>query len=335
MTQVPAGWLRRTVARALAEDVGAGDVTTAAVVPPGQKGRAVLIARQELVLAGAAAFEEVFAQVGGVEVEFHFQDGDPVPAGETAATVKGSLASILTGERVALNFVMRLSGIATLTAEYAKAVKGTGCAVTDTRKTTPGLRALEKAAVIAGGGTSHRSGLFDGVLIKDNHVAAAGSVTEAVARTKKAAPHTLSTPFRKYGDAPRRPMRRDREARDRVVPAAAAARERNAAGADAAVRRMPSYLRNGVLRIEVEVGKLHQLSEAIEAGADIVMLDNMSPDDARRAVEIAAGRVLIEASGGMTLQNVRAYAETGVDIISVGRLTHSAPAADMALKIRK
>jgi nicotinate-nucleotide pyrophosphorylase (carboxylating) len=278
MTQVPAGWLKRTVARALAEDVGAGDVTTAAVVPEGRKGRAVLVARQDLVLAGTAAFGEVFAQVGGVEVEFQFQDGDRVPAGETAATVKGTLWSILAGERVALNFVMRLSGIATATAEYVKAVKGTACAITDTRKTTPGLRALEKAAVVAGGGASHRSGLFDGVLIKDNHVAATGSVAEAIARAKKAAPHTL--------------------------------------------------------RVEVEVGSLRQLAEAVEAGADIVMLDNMSPDDARRAVEIAAGRVLIEASGGMALENVRAYAEAGVDIISVGRLTHSAPAADMALKVK-
>ena len=279
MAQVPAGVLKKAVSRALQEDVGVGDVTTAAIVPAGQKGRATVITRGEIVLAGSAAFEEVFLQVGDAQVEFLFADGDTVPAGETVATLKGNLGAILTGERTALNFLMRLSGIATLTAQYVKAVEGTKCTIVDTRKTTPGLRALEKAAVEAGGGRNHRFGLFDGVLIKDNHIAAAGSVATAVKRARTAAPHTL--------------------------------------------------------RIEVEVAKLHQLDEAIEAGADVVMLDNMSVDDARRAVEIAAGRVIVEASGGMTLETVKAYATTGVDIISVGRLTHSAPAADLSLTVKK
>ena len=279
MAQVPAGVLKKAVSRALQEDVGIGDITTAAIVPEGQKGRATVITRGAIVLAGAAAFEEVFQQVGGVEVEWQYADGDPVAAGEQIATLKGSLAAILTGERTALNFLMRLSGIATLVAQYVKAVEGTRCRIVDTRKTTPGLRALEKAAVEAGGARNHRFGLFDGVLIKDNHIAAAGSVALAVKRARAAAPHTL--------------------------------------------------------KIEVEIAKLHQLDEAIQAGADVVMLDNMTADDARRAVEIAAGRVLLEASGGMTLEAVRAYAAAGVDLISVGRLTHSAPAADLSLTVKK
>jgi len=279
MAQVPAGVLKKAVSRALQEDVGVGDVTTAAIVAAGQKGRATVITRGEIVLAGSAAFEEVFVQVGDVTVEFLFADGDIVPAGETVATLKGNLGAILTGERTALNFLMRLSGIATLTAQYVRAVEGTKCVIVDTRKTTPGLRALEKAAVEAGGGRNHRFGLFDGVLIKDNHIAAAGSVTTAVKRARAAAPHTL--------------------------------------------------------RIEVEVAKLHQLNEAIKAGADVVMLDNMSVEDARRAVAIAAGKVTVEASGGMTLETVKAYAAAGVDLISVGRLTHSAPAADLSLAVKK
>ena len=279
MAQVPAGVLKKAVSRALQEDVGVGDVTTAAIVAAGQKGRATVITRGEIVLAGSAAFEEVFVQVGDVTVEFLFADGDIVPAGETVATLKGNLGAILTGERTALNFLIRLSGIATLTAQYVRAVEGTKCVIVDTRKTTPGLRALEKAAVEAGGGRNHRFGLFDGVLIKDNHIAAAGSVTTAVKRARAAAPHTL--------------------------------------------------------RIEVEVAKLHQLNEAIKAGADVVMLDNMSVEDARRAVAIAAGKVTVEASGGMTLETVKAYAAAGVDLISVGRLTHSAPAADLSLAVKK
>lgn len=279
MAQVSAGWLRRTVARALSEDVGAGDVTTAAIVPEGQRGRATVITRGDIVLAGAAAFDEVFLQVGAVEVDWRYADGDRVAAGETIAVLKGSLSAILTGERTALNFLMRLSGVATLAARYVKAVEGTRCRIVDTRKTTPGLRALEKAAVEAGGARNHRFGLFDGVLVKDNHIAAAGSLKLAVTRARAAAPHTL--------------------------------------------------------KIEVEVAKLNQLAEAIDAGADIVMLDNMTPEDARRAVEIAAGRVLLEASGGMTLEAVRAYAEAGVDLVSVGRLTHSAPAADLSLTVKK
>jgi nicotinate-nucleotide pyrophosphorylase (carboxylating) len=272
-------WLRETVARALAEDLGAGDITTGCMVDPAAKGRAVLMSRSGAVLAGTQAFEEVYSQVGGVEIDWRFSDGDEVPAGADAAAVKGSLESILTGERTALNFLMHLSGIASLTSVFAKAVAHTKCRITDTRKTTPGLRALEKAAVLAGGGYSHRSGLFDGILIKDNHIAAAGSVAVAVKRAKAAAPHTM--------------------------------------------------------KIEVEVGRLGELHEAIEAGADVVMLDNMEPEDARRAVEMAGGRVILEASGNMTPERARLFAEAGVDLISAGALTHSAPAADFSLKIRK
>jgi nicotinate-nucleotide pyrophosphorylase (carboxylating) len=271
--------IKDIVARALAEDVGSGDLTTASTVDPAAKGRAIITSRGNAVLAGTFAVEEVFGQIGGVEIDWRFSDGDPVPAGETVAALKGSLASILIGERTALNFLMRLSGIATLTSRFVQAVEGTGCTIADTRKTTPGLRALEKDAVAAGGGRNHRFGLFDGILIKDNHIAAAGSVGLAIKRAKAAAPHTL--------------------------------------------------------KVEVEVQKLSELDEAIEAGAEIVMLDNMPVDDARRAVEIAGGRVLLEASGNMSLDRVRAYAEAGVDIISVGALTHSAPSADLSLKIKK
>jgi len=279
MHQVSSLWLKETVARALAEDIGPGDVTTALSVNPAKKGRAVVIAREDIILAGTQAFEEVFLQIGGVEIEFTYYDGNCVKAGETIVSLRGILSSILTGERTALNFLMRMSGIATLTSKFVSAVSGTKCAITDTRKTTPGLRAIEKAAVLTGGGRNHRFGLYDGILIKDNHIAAAGSIAEAVKLAKTSAPHTL--------------------------------------------------------KIEVEVENIQELEKAIEAGADIVMLDNMTVEETRRAVEITNGRVLLESSGNMTVERAKEFAGTGVDLISVGALTHSAPSANLSMKIRK
>jgi nicotinate-nucleotide pyrophosphorylase (carboxylating) len=271
-----AGDLERVVAAALAEDVGSGDVTTEATVAPDAVGTAVLVTRAPGVVAGLDAVEAVFRALDpDVRVERHAADGDALPGPAPVATVSGSLRALLTGERTALNLLGRLSGIATLTRSYVDAVAGTGVAILDTRKTTPGLRLLEKRAVASGGGRNHRFGLDDGVLVKDNHLAVAGSVATAVARLRAATE----------------------------------------------------------LPIEVECDTLDQVEEALAAGADALLLDNMGLEDLRLAVALARGRARLEASGGVTLETVRAVAETGVDEISIGALTHSAPALDVSLEL--
>jgi nicotinate-nucleotide pyrophosphorylase (carboxylating) len=265
------------VRRALVEDVGAGDVTTEAIVDPSAVGSAELLAREPGVVFGLEVVETVFRTLDArLSVDPLVEDGALVEPGTPVARVAGPLRPILTGERVALNLLGRLSGIATLARRYVQAVSGTGVTILDTRKTTPGLRALEKRAVAAGGGRNHRFGLDDGVLVKDNHLRAAGSVAAAVSRL--------------------------REATD--------------------------------LPIEVECETLVQVSEALAVGVDAILLDNMTIADLRAAVELVAGRAWLEASGGITLENVRAVAETGVNAISIGALTHSAPSLDVALEVR-
>jgi len=268
------------VARALAEDVGAGDVTTLACVPATAQARARLVARTPLTVAGlplaVAAFHALDPHL---DLDLRVPDGAAVPAGDPLLEVSGPARPILTAERVALNFLQRLSGIATLAARFVAAVAGTRARILDTRKTTPGWRALEKYAVACGGGVNHRFGLADLVLIKDNHLAAlAGErpnpVTAAVARARAARPY---------------------------------------------------------LKVEVEADTLEQVRQAVDAGADIILLDNLPPARLREAAALVAGRALLEASGGVTLATVREVAETGVDFISVGALTHSAPAADLGL----
>ena len=263
------------IRRALEEDLGAGDLTTRAVVPEGARAVARIEQRASGVPAGLEVAEAVFMQVDpGLEWQA-LVVGSAWREPGVLATVAGDAAAILAAERVALNFLGRLAGVATTTARYVEAVRGTGVRILDTRKTTPGLRALEKEAVIAGGGTSHRSGLDDAVLVKENHAALAGGVGEA---------------------------------------------------ARLAVQNAP----DGVV-VEVECATLDELREAVDAGAPRLLLDNMSLAELRAAVELAGGRAELEASGGITLETVRAVAETGVDFISVGALTHSAPALDVSL----
>jgi nicotinate-nucleotide pyrophosphorylase (carboxylating) len=271
--------LRQMVMGLVAEDVGRGDVTTAAVVPADHFGRARLEARESFVLAGTDAARMCFEILGegSVAWESKVSDGDLVSSGDVISFVEGPLAPILSAERTALNLLARLSGIATLTSRFVAAIAGTKAQVSDTRKTTPGLRMLEKHAVRVGGGVNHRFGLDDGVLIKDNHIVVAGGAVAAVRRVRERVPHTL--------------------------------------------------------RIEVEIEKVDQLEEVIEAGADAVLLDNMSVDEVRRAVTGGRGRVVLEASGGIDLNNIRDYADTGVDIISVGALSHSASSVDVALEV--
>ncbi len=264
--------------RALAEDIGAGDVTTQALVPAHQSGVAVAYAKQDGVLAGNAIAARVFSLLdGAVDATSLLADGELLTPGTTFLQVEGSLQAILTGERVALNILKHLSGIATLTRAFVQAVEGTNARIIDTRKTTPGLRLFEKYAVRVGGGHNHRMGLFDGVLIKDNHIAACGSVTAAVERARSSVHH--------------------------------------------------------LLKIQIEAKTLEQVAEVLEAGADGILLDNMSPETMSQAVAMARGRAFTEASGGITLDSVRDAARTGVDLISVGMLTHSAAALDISLDI--
>jgi nicotinate-nucleotide pyrophosphorylase (carboxylating) len=275
--------------RALAEDLGKGDVTTEALIPNDQQGRGFIVAKKEGILAGINIAKQAFHRVDPeLKVELLIADGARVKPGSRIATVSGSIASIIKGERVALNFLQRLSGIASETNCYVEMVKGLPVRIMDTRKTTPGLRWLEKYAVRAGGGENHRMDLADGILIKDNHLVALRSqgltIKEAVAKAK--------------GNAAQRPGTQHSE--------------------------------RGV---EVEVATVSEALEAVEAGADIVMLDNMNLEDMRKAVEAIHGRALIEASGGITRDNVRAVAETGVDFISAGALTHSAMALDISLEL--
>jgi nicotinate-nucleotide pyrophosphorylase (carboxylating) len=268
--------LERIVHAALAEDLGAGDVTTEATVPPDAVGTAELLVKEPGVVCGLRVAEVTFRALDeDIRFEALASDGDVVVPPAVVARVSGSQRAILTGERVALNFLARLSGIATLTRRYVDAVAGTGAAVLDTRKTTPGLRALEKHAVAAGGGTNHRFGLDDAVLIKDNHIRAAGSLPAAVELVRAAS------------DLP----------------------------------------------VEVECETLTQVGEALDLRVDAILLDNMTPAELREAVALTRGRARLEASGGVTLDTIRAIAETGVDEISVGALTHSACSLDVSLEL--
>jgi nicotinate-nucleotide pyrophosphorylase (carboxylating) len=277
--------IQRAVRAALAEDVGRGDVTTLATVPADAQSVALLNAREELVLAGLpfaeAAFRETAAKAGrgGIRIECLARDGQRLAAGAAVMKISGSSRALLSAERVALNFVQRLSGVATATARFAAAVQGTGAEILDTRKTTPGWRRFEKYAVARGGGRNHRMGLYDMVLIKDNHLVAL------------------------------------RDAQPNAV-AAAVARAR---------KKYPK------LKIEVEADTLAQVAQAAGAGADIILLDNMPPAQLRAAVKLVGGRAQTEASGGVNLKTVRAIAQTGVNFISVGAITHSAPAVDLGL----
>lgn len=266
----------RLIEQALLEDIHTGDITTLAVVPEKRPAAARLVAKEPMVVAGMATAARVFAIVDPeIRFEACCDDGDSVTAGTLLATMHGDAAKLLMGERVSLNLLQRMCGIATLTASFVSAVAGTSARVVDTRKTTPGLRQLEKYAVRVGGGINHRTGLYDGVLIKENHITAAGGITEAISRARAYIPHTL--------------------------------------------------------KIEIETETLAQVDEALAAGADIIMLDNMSLEDMRSAVATINGRAVVEASGGVNLNSVRAIAETGVDIISVGALTHSPRAMDISM----
>jgi nicotinate-nucleotide pyrophosphorylase (carboxylating) len=272
--------VREAVFAWVAEDVGRGDRTTHAVVDADAVGLARIEAREEAVVAGLGVAALCFeAAGGGVEVEVVTEEGSRVGAGDTIAHLSGLLRSILTGERTALNLLARLSGVATITDRFVDRVRSTPARIVDTRKTTPGMRALEKYAVRVGGGSNHRHGLDDGILIKDNHIVAAGSIGDAVRRARSRVPHGLL--------------------------------------------------------VEVEVTTLEELDEAVAAGADAVLLDNMTPKQTAGAVARAGGKALLESSGGITLDNVAEYASAGVDLISIGALTHSAPSIDLALEMEK
>jgi nicotinate-nucleotide pyrophosphorylase (carboxylating) len=264
---------------ALAEDVGTGDVTTELLVPDGATGRALLTQKAPGVLAGLRVAEAVFHRVDpSLRWHTHVDEGVWRDDGGLVAEVAGASRSILTAERVALNFMQRLSGVATLTARYVRAVEGSGARILDTRKTTPGLRALEKYAVRCGGGENHRLSLSDAALIKDNHVLAAQSVRAAFESVRRAFPDTP---------------------------------------------------------VEVECDTLEQVAEAVDAGADLILLDNMPPSELVKAVEVVGGRARLEASGGLSLDNARAVAETGVDYLAVGALTHSAAVLDIGVDLRR
>ncbi len=270
---------RRVVARALTEDLaGEQDLTSSLTVPVGTTGRAVLVAREGGVVAGLDLLREVCSQVDHrLRVHLKLFDGDRVQTGDVVAEVTGPLRTLLTAERTALNLVCHLSGVATRTREFADLLEGTDCVVRDTRKTTPGLRLLEKHAVAVGGGANHRIGLYDAVLVKDNHVAAAGSVTAAARAALAGAP-------------------------------------------------------DGV-HVQVEVTSMAEAEEALAVGVTDLLLDNFSPDELREAVAAIAGRAAVEASGGITLETARAFAEAGADRLAVGALTHSAPSLDLALDV--
>ncbi len=283
MNWLESGEVMSAVGDFLAEDIGRGDITTAATVPAETRGLGRFLAKEDLVLCGLDVAEAVFFHLDPdtSEIETTFSEGDEIRSGTIFATLKGYADVLLVGERTALNLIQRMSGIATLTRQYVNAIEGTKASIVDTRKTTPGLRMLEKYAVTIGGGKNHRMGLDDGVLIKDNHISLAGGITEAVTAAKSRVGH--------------------------------------------------------LHKIEVEISNWAQLREAIEAGAEIVMLDNQTPEEAAKLVQMARNlnpNVIIEASGGMDLDRVRSFAEAGVALISVGRITHSARAVDISFKIQ-
>jgi nicotinate-nucleotide pyrophosphorylase (carboxylating) len=266
---------------ALSEDIGAGDLTAGTVIPDTARATGQMLLKSTGVISGLTVVERVFARVDTkIRWQALVEDGVPLEAGTVIGEIAGPARSVLTAERTALNFVQRLSGVATLTRTFVDAIAGTGARIIDTRKTTPGMRVLDKQAVRHGGGFNHRIGLFDGVMIKDNHIAALGgddAICEAVDRARSQIPHTV--------------------------------------------------------KIEVEVANLEQLRHALASGAEIIMLDNMSVEMMREAVAITAGKAILEASGGVNLASVRAIAESGVDVISVGALTHSAPALDISVDL--
>ena len=263
--------VQEAIRRALEEDIGAGDLTTELCVPADAFATGRMVARQAMTLAGVELLGPIF---DGCEVAIHHYSGERVEDGAEIAVVRGPTRKLLTGERTALNFVQRLSGVATLAAAYVRAIQGTRCRILDTRKTTPGLRRLEKMAVAAAGATNHRWGLYDAVLLKNNHIAAAGGVRAALERTR-------------------------------------------ASGAP----------------VEIEVRTRAELDEALEAGATHLLLDNLTPEQAREWISHIGGRAQVELSGGITLENVRAYAETGADFVSSGALTHSAAAVDISFRL--
>nr|WP_320116598.1 carboxylating nicotinate-nucleotide diphosphorylase [uncultured Desulfuromonas sp.] len=266
----------RIIQMALREDIGSGDITTLSTVPKGTPSRAQLVAKEDFVLAGMEVVERVFKLLDAdVAFEALKQDGQQIVRGDVLAWIKGDAHTLLQGERVALNLMQRMSGIATHTAAFVEAVAGTDAIIVDTRKTMPGLRVLDKYSVRMGGGQNHRTSLYDGVLIKENHIAAAGGITAAVKGARGRAPHTL--------------------------------------------------------KIEVETESLQDVQEALDAGADIIMLDNMTLDMLREAVDLIGDRAVTEASGGVNLDTVTDIAKTGVNLISVGALTHSSCAVDISM----
>jgi len=269
---------RALIRAALDEDIASGDVTSMLTVPPRLRGRAEIRAKEPICVAGTPIVQRVVEAAGvDVEVEERVADGDHISAGDIVARLAGNARTLLAIERVTLNFLQHLSGIATQTADFVAAVAGCGCRIVDTRKTLPGLRNLEKYAVRIGGGFNHRQRLDDGILIKDNHITAAGGITAAVLAAQSGAPHGL--------------------------------------------------------KVEVECTTMSEVTEAINVGAEIILLDNMTIEEVGRAVQRIGGRAVVEASGGVTLSSVRAIAETGVDLISVGALTHSAPAVDLSMTL--
>jgi len=273
---------RRVIQAALAEDVRSGDITSSAVIPADLRFHGVMRARHAMVIAGLPVARETFRMVvPDASFRALATDGDAVPAGAVLVEIDGPAQGLLTAERTALNLLQILSGIATATRQYVERIRGTDCILLDTRKTIPGLRRLSKYATRCGGAQNHRMGLFDAILIKDNHIAVCGSISEAVRKAKLAV------------------------------------RARDASA--------------GQFAVEVECDTLAQVSEAVDAGADMVLLDNMTPDELRQAVALTGGRAKTEASGGVTLETVRAIAESGVEFVSVGRITQSAPAVDIGL----
>jgi nicotinate-nucleotide pyrophosphorylase (carboxylating) len=268
--------LERIIENALLEDIHTGDITTLAVAPECKKISGRLVAKEPMILCGVSVAARVFHFLDqSIDFKSNRTDGSVLETGDIIAKITGEASLLLQGERVALNLLQRMCGIATTTSQFVGAIKGTKAKVVDTRKTTPGLRQLEKYAVRIGGGRNHRTGLYDGVLIKENHITAAGGISVAIQKAREYIPHTM--------------------------------------------------------KIEVETETLIQVQEALEAGADIIMLDNMNTKTMRTAVNLIAGRALVEASGGVNLDTIRSIAETGVDLISVGALTHSARAMDISM----
>ena len=272
-------FLNQLIDMALAEDIGAGDITTDYLVPCDSQGQGIIVAKEDLVLAGLDIAKMVFQRLDPkINIQSAYEDGAEIACGETVLSLEGRLRALLTAERPALNFLQHLSGIATQVRTYVKALKNSRVKLVDTRKTTPGWRVLEKYAVRMGGAHNHRMGLFDGVLIKDNHIAACGGIQQAVAAARKHISH--------------------------------------------------------LIKIEVEVSDLAGIHDALESGVDVIMLDNMDIAHIREAVSAIRNRAIVEVSGGVTLKHLTALARTGVDLISVGAMTHSARAVDLSMRIQ-